>query len=178
VLNDVEVGSTIYRHVVDHSTAAKKDRLLLNLRVRRQPRNLPPMRYLVLSPFPPATATMLTRLGQRRTSSNSIRNLDSLPPHRYWISSPAGQPPTERREPRLCQVGQPPRVPADRSECGHLDAVPRYAVRCREAGVLGTTQRVVPRRPREWRCSTCRSGPGAACPDGSKPSGMARSRVQ
>jgi hypothetical protein len=70
------------------------------------------MRYLVLSPFPPsngdhhpATATMLTRLGQRRTSSNSIRNLDSLPPHRYWISSPAGQPTTERRRPRLCQVG-------------------------------------------------------------------------
>src|SRR5664280_1796483 len=77
------------------------------------------MRYLVLSPFPPATATMLTRLGQRRTSSNSIRNLDSLPPHRYWISSPAGQPPTERREPRLCQVGQPPRVPADRSLSVH-----------------------------------------------------------
>ena len=38
MLNDVEVGSTIYRHVVDHSTAAKKDRLLLNLRVRRQRR--------------------------------------------------------------------------------------------------------------------------------------------
>ena len=51
------------------------------------------------------------------------------------------------------------------------------AGRCREAGVLGTTQRVVPHRPREWRCSTCRSGPGAACPNGSKPSGTPRSRV-
>jgi len=61
--------------------------------------HLPSMRHLVLSPFPPRNGDHVDPLGQRRTSSNSIRNLDFLPPHRCWISSPAGQAATGPRRP-------------------------------------------------------------------------------
>jgi len=77
--------------------------------------HLPSMRYLVLSPFPPSNGDHVDPFGPkthffqfaqdpRPCAASSL--LDQL----------AGRPtPTERRRPRLCQVGQPPRVPADRS---------------------------------------------------------------
>jgi|SRR5450631_856890 hypothetical protein len=77
------------------------------------------MRYLVLSPFPASNGDHLDPLSQRRTSSNSSRILDPLPPHRYWISSPAGYPPRNAEAHICARLAQPPRVPADRSPCGH-----------------------------------------------------------
>ena len=63
------------------------------------------MRYLALSPFPPSNGDHLDPFEPKTHFFQFEQDLDPLPPHRYWISSPAGQPTTERRRPCLCQVG-------------------------------------------------------------------------
>ena len=49
------------------------------------------MRSLVLPPFPPSKGDHVDPLGPTTHFFQFHQELDSLPPHRYWISSPAGQ---------------------------------------------------------------------------------------
>src|SRR5665811_146623 len=61
--------------------------------------------------FHSATATLPTRLGQRRTSSDPSRNLDPLPPHRYSISSPQANGNRTVRSPSPATATWPLEIP-------------------------------------------------------------------